>query len=102
MVLEFLSRDVEELIARGKYGRAAKLLTEAVAQGQRDPRTRLRLADVLIMESRGIDALPILFDLSDEYAAEGQAAKAIALLKKIQRLSPGHPDAEERVAVLIK
>jgi hypothetical protein len=102
MVLEFFSRDVEELIAKGKYARAARLLSEALDGGGRDPRTRLRLADVLILDNRAIEALPILFDLSDDYAAEGQAAKAIALIKKVQRLSPGHPDAEERLAALIK
>ena len=102
MVLDLFSRDVEELIARGKYARAAKLLGDEVARGNRDPRARLRLADVLIMENRGAEALPLLFELSDEYASDGQAAKAIALIKKIQRLSPGHPDAEERLAALIK
>jgi hypothetical protein len=102
MVLDMFSRDVEELIARGKYARAAKLLEEEVSRGNRDPRTRLRLADVLIMENRGLEALPLLFDLADEYAADGQAAKAIALIKKVQRLSPGHPHAEERLAALIK
>jgi hypothetical protein len=102
MVLDLFNRDVEDLIARGKYGRAAKILGDAVAGGARDPRTRLRLADVLIMENRGLEALPLLFELADEYASQGQAAKAIALIKKIQRLSPGHPDAEERLAALIK
>jgi len=96
------SRDVEDLIARGKYGKAAKILEQEIASGSRDPRTRLRLADVLVLENRGIEAIPILFDLSDEYAAEGQAAKAIALLKKIQKLSPGRRDAEQRLATLIK
>jgi hypothetical protein len=94
--------DIEDLIARGKYARAAKLLSEEIARGSRDPRTRLRLADVLIMENRGAEALPLLFDLSDDYAAEGQPAKAIAILKKIQRLSPGRREAEERLAALIK
>lgn len=96
------TRDVEELIARGKYAKAAKLLTEEIEKGSRDPRTRLRLADVLILENRGFEAIPILFDLSDDYAADGQAAKAIALLKKIQKLSPGRRDAEQRLAALIK
>jgi hypothetical protein len=100
--MAFFQRDVEDLIARGKYARAAKLLTEELQRGSRDPRTRLRLADVLIMESRAIEALPLLLDLADDYAAERQAAKAIALLKKVQRLSPGHRDAEERLAQLIK
>lgn len=96
------TRDVEELIARGKYAKAAKLLTEEIEKGSRDPRTRLRLADVLILENRGFEAIPILFELSDDYAADGQAAKAIALLKKIQKLSPGRKDAEQRLAALIK
>jgi len=102
VVFDLFSRDVDDLIAKGKYARAAKLLSEEVARGNRDRRTRLRLADVLIMENRGVDAIPLLFELSDEFAAEGWAAKAIALLKKIQRLSPGRRDAEQRLAALIK
>lgn len=102
MVFDLFSRDIDDLIAKGKYGRAAKLLTDEVARGNRDHRTRLRLADVLIMENRGVEAIPILFELSDEFAADGWAAKAIALLKKIQRLSPGRRDAEQRLAALIK
>ena len=102
MVFDLFSRDIDDLIAKGKYGRAAKLLADEVARGNRDRRTRLRLADVLIMENRGVEAIPILFELSDEFAAEGWAAKAIALLKKIQRLSPGRRDAEQRLAALIK
>ena len=102
MVLNLFSRDIDDLIAKGKYGRAAKLLADEVARGNRDHRTRLRLADVLVMENRGVEAIPILLELSDEFAAEGWAAKAIALLKKVQRLSPGRRDAEQRLAALIK
>ena len=94
--------DVEVLIARGRYAKAAKLLMEELERGSRDPRTRLRLADVLVMENRAIEALPLLLDLADDYAADQQVAKAIALLKKVQRLSPGHRDAEERLAALIR
>jgi hypothetical protein len=96
------SRDVEDLIARGKYAKAAKLLEQEIANGSRDPRARLRLADVLVLEGRGIEAIPLLFDLSDEYASDGQVAKAIALIKKIQKLSPGRRDAEQRLAALVK
>jgi hypothetical protein len=94
--------DIEVLIARGRYAKAAKRLMEELESGSRDPRTRLRLADVLVMENRAIEALPLLLDLADDYAAEQQVAKAIALLKKVQRLSPGHRDAEERLAALIR
>jgi hypothetical protein len=96
------SDDVEQLIAKGKYARAAKLLSEQIDAGHRDPRTRLRFADVLVMENRGYEALPILFELADEYAAEGQGAKAIAILKKIQRLNPGDRQAAARLAQVIK
>jgi hypothetical protein len=97
-----VSSDIEQLIARGKYARAAKLLADQVEAGNRDPRTRLRLADVLVLENRGYEALPILFDLADDYASEGQGAKAIAILKKIQRLNPGDREASMRLAKVIK
>jgi hypothetical protein len=95
-------RDVDELIARRKYGKAIELLQRQVAEGVRDARVRLQLADVLTMENRGVDAIPLLLELADEHAAGGQAAKAIALLKKVERLDPGRRDVDVKLAALIK
>ncbi len=93
---------VDELIARKKYAKAVELLREEFKRGRRDPRLRLQLADVLVLAGRKKEALPILTGLADEFAVEGFAAKAISVLKKIQKLQPGQKDVNEKLAHLIK
>jgi hypothetical protein len=104
MVLDWLAGKVEvdALIARGQYAKAIERLQAELAKGSRDPRLRLQLADALVQERRSLDAVPLYMDLADEYASDGFAAKAIALLKKVQRLDPGRGDVEKRLATLIK
>jgi CRP-like cAMP-binding protein len=46
--------------------------------------------------------VPILLGLADEFALEGFAAKAISVLKKIQKLDPARRDVEGKLAKLIK
>ncbi|MBI3932723.1 MAG: cyclic nucleotide-binding domain-containing protein [Acidobacteria bacterium] len=92
---------VEELIARKKYSRAVEVLREQFRLGSRDPRMRHQLAEVLVMAGKGREAIPILIGLADEYALEGFAAKAIAVLKKIEKIEPGRADVEKKLASLI-
>ncbi len=94
--------NVDDLIARRKYAKAIEVLEAELARGVRDPRARLQLADVLILENRGLEAVPLLLELADEMARDGQAAKAIALLKKVQRVDPGRKDVDVRLASMIK
>jgi hypothetical protein len=93
---------LSELIARKKYSQVIEILREQFSQGRRDPRLRMQLADVLILAGRQREAVPFLVSLADEYARDGFAAKAVALLKKIQRIDPGRTDIEGRLARLIK
>ena len=90
-----------ELIAARKYARAIEVLRAQFRGGARDPRLRLQLADVLALAGRPKEAAPILSALADEYAREGYAAKAIAVLKKLQKVAPGQPDVERRLAELL-
>jgi hypothetical protein len=103
MVLEWLGRgvDVADLIARGKYDKAIGALQDQLQREGSSARLRNQLADVLIMAGRPHDAVPLLTALADEFAAEGLAAKAIALLKKIEKIQPG-PAVAKRMAALIK
>src|SRR5262249_57825998 len=82
--------------------KAIEALQRLLNEGQRDPRLRLQLADVLTMENRGLEAVPLLLELADEHVAEGQAAKAIALLKKVERLDPGRRDVDVQLAGLVQ
>lgn len=107
MVLGWLKRDsdpaaVEELIARRKYDRALSLLRMEFDAGRRDTRLRLQLADVMVMAGRGKEAVPILLGLADEFAREGFAAKAISVLKKVQKVDPGRSEVDAKLASLIK
>jgi tetratricopeptide (TPR) repeat protein len=104
MVLSFFSKgnDVAELIAKKKYARAIEVLDDQLREDAGNPRLRMQLADVLVMAGQPQEAVPVLMELADYYGAERQAAKAIATLKKIQRIAPGRRDVETRLASLIK
>lgn len=109
MVLSFFSggkdaggSSISDLIARKKYDKAIELLRAEFKQGGRDPRVRLQLADVLAMAGKGREAVPILLGLADEFALEGFAAKAISVLKKVQKIDPVRRDVEVKLAKLIK
>jgi hypothetical protein len=94
--------DVVALIARKNYSKAIEVL-RAQLQGQHaDPRLRLQLADVLVLAGKGRDAVVHLTALADEFAREGFAAKAISVLKKIQKIDPGQRDVDVKIAALIQ
>jgi hypothetical protein len=44
----------------------------------------------------------VLIEVADYFAEEGEAPKAIAALKKVERIAPGRRDVEARLADLIK
>ena len=90
------------LIAKKNYARAIEVLRTQTEANRRDPRLRMQLADVLILAGKGRDAIGILTPLADEFAQEGFAAKAIAVLKKIQKVDPGHRAVDARLAALIQ
>jgi len=92
---------IEELILRKKYGRAVELLRARFRAGSRDPLLRQQLADVLVLAGKQQEAVPIIIGLADEYAFDGQAAKAIALLKKLELLQTTPSEVEGRLAALI-
>jgi len=105
MVLEWLAKGKAagrpELVARKQFGKAVELAQAQHDAQPRDGRRRLQLADTLIAAGRGREAVPLLREMADDLAAEGFAAKAIALLKRIQKIDPGRMDIERRLASLI-
>lgn len=105
MVLRFgatKAEDVAGLIAKKNYSRAIEVIREQLKAGRPDARLRMQLGDVLIMAGRAKEAAQVLLPVADEYAREGFAAKAVAVLKKIQKLEPGRRDIEQRLAELIE
>ena len=105
MVLGFgqsKTEDVAALIAKKNYGKAIEVIKAQLAAGRPDPRLRLQLADALISAGKSKDAVGVLIPLADEYAREGFAAKAVSVLKRIQKIDPGRRDVDERLANLIQ
>jgi hypothetical protein len=62
----------------------------------------MQLADVLVLAGKPREAVAVLAPLADEYAREGFAAKAVAVLKKIQKIDPSRRDTEQKLASLIQ
>jgi hypothetical protein len=105
MVLGFgaaKAEDVASLIAKKNYSKAIELIKVQIKGQKADPRLRMQLADVLIMAGKGREAAVVLEPLADEYAREGFAAKAISVLKKIQKADPSRRDVEGKLASLIE
>src|SRR5512139_2709301 len=58
----------------------------------------MQLADVLILADKKQEAVALLLPLADQYARDGFAAKAVSVLKKVQKVDPGRRDVEGRLA----
>lgn len=88
--------DVAALVAKRSYAKAARILR---AELERDPQNvslELQLADVLHLDGQDAEAVAILLFAADGYARNGFLAKAIALLKKVQRIDPDRAVAMDR------
>jgi hypothetical protein len=90
--------DVVSLIAAKKYARAIEVLKAQLQKKGANPSLRMQLADVLILADKKQEAISLLIPLADQFAREGFAAKAVSVLKKIQKIDPGRHDVEARLA----
>jgi CRP-like cAMP-binding protein len=97
-----LDADIGELIAQRKRAKAIDMLRRQL-QGRLAPPVgvRLQLADLLMQAGRIEEAVPVLLGLADEFAADGFVAKAVAILKRVDRVQPGRPDIAERLEKLV-
>ncbi len=102
MAIAAAKEDVSGLIARRQYGKAIDILRAQLKKSGADPRLLLQLADALEMAGKPREAVVVLTQLADEYAREGFAAKAISVLKRIQKIEPYRRDIEGRLAELIE
>jgi hypothetical protein len=105
MVLDWFkgskAADVNELIVRKEYATAIELITVELEKNSRNERLRLQLAHVLALAERKDEAVEVLDALAGDLARDGFATKAVAILKKMSRLSPDREDIDERLASLI-
>jgi hypothetical protein len=105
MVLDWLAKSkaktVPELLVRRQFAQAVELAQAELKARPRSARLTLQLADTLEAAGRGKEAVPLFKALADELARDGFAAKAIALLKRIQKIDP-KAAVDTRVAGLIQ
>jgi hypothetical protein len=91
---------IPELIARKNYPKALEVIKAELQKRPHDARLKIQQVDVLVMAGRTKEAIPVLMALADEHASDGFTAKAIAFLKRIDKLEPGRRDVEERLSHL--
>jgi hypothetical protein len=95
--------DVVALIAKKNYTKAIEILRAQLQKGKANASLRLQLGDVLVLAGKDREAVSILAPLADEFARDGFAAKAISVLKKIQKIDPSRRDVvEKKLASLIQ
>jgi hypothetical protein len=83
------------------YTKAIEQLQNALKKKRGDPRLKLQLAEVLIQAKRDAEAATLLEAVADDFALQGMAARAIAVLKRLDKLTPGNAQIEEKLAYLI-
>jgi CRP-like cAMP-binding protein len=80
---------IDDLVTLERYEEAAERLEAKLRLNANDLHSHLRLAEVLVKQGKGARALDQYLFVADSYTDDGFYDKAIALLTKIQKLSPG-------------
>lgn len=93
--------EVGKLIAAKQFKKAIVLLRQNLQADQDNIWLRQQLADVLVMDGQKELALAILSRLADSFGQDGFHAKAIAVIKKMQRIDPTRTELEEKLAVIM-
>src|SRR5262245_7829434 len=97
MVLDWLKSGLQSR----SYAKAIDQLQQQLKKRRSDPRLKLQLAEVLIQAKRHTEAAGLLEAVADDFALQGMAARAIAVLKRLERIAPGNAQVEEKLAYLI-
>lgn len=105
MALSFFKKSggesIDALILHKDYDRAAELIAKQLGGNDKNERLRLQLAHVLTLAGERNEAIGVLDTLADDLARDGFVTKAVAVLKKIQKLDSGRSGVDERLASLI-
>jgi hypothetical protein len=97
-----MSDQIQDLIGKKNFPKAIEMLRKETQSKPHDRRLRLQLADVYVMAGQDRLAIPVLMTLADQEASDGFAAKAIAILKRIEKIEPGRRDVSDRMAKMIQ
>lgn len=93
--------EIGRLIAAKSYKKAIAILRQNLQADQENVWLRQQLADVLVLDGQKDLALAILSRLADSFAQGGFHAKAIAVIKKMQRVDPTRTDLDEKLAAVL-
>jgi CRP-like cAMP-binding protein len=92
--------DVRQLIAKKKYTQAIEILREQLNGPGPVAGLRMQLGDLLVQTGRGQEAIPVFLALADELAADGFIARAVAALKRVDKIELGRPEVEARLTAM--
>lgn len=94
--------EIADRIARRDFDKAVKLLRKEVEREPTNLSLKIQLGDTYALAGSSREAVAVFDQLARELAEGGFVAKAIALLKKIQRIQPGRHEIEDRLADLVR
>jgi len=93
---------ITDLIGRKQYDKALDQIKSELKRKPRDQRLRLQQADVLVHTGKSREAATVLLQLADDHAADGFTAKAIAILKRVEKMEPNRSDVKGRLESLVQ
>ena len=88
------------LLARKEYDRAIEILEHLLAEEPESVHLRQLYADVSWYRGDSERAVAVLLGLVDDLTRDGQVAKSIAVLKKIQRIDPEDAQIAAKLAAM--
>jgi len=94
--------NISDLIAKKNYGKAIEAIRGQLKAGKHNPQLHIQLADVLVLAKKPNEAIQVLLRVADEFAHDGFEAKAIAILKKVDKIEPGRLDVQSKLRSLVK
>jgi tetratricopeptide (TPR) repeat protein len=92
--------NAERLLKQGKIAQALDECKRLAEDAPKDLLMLNRLGDILARSNRGADAIVYYSMIAEQFSASGFYPKAIAILKKIIRVDPGHLAAVVRLGEL--
>lgn len=94
------SKDPQALVARREYAKAIKAYRSLLASEPGSYVYNHKIADVYCLSGKQSEAMDDYAKAADGYAREGFMIKAIAILKKMQKIDPENPDVTARLEEL--
>ncbi len=94
------AEDPQALVARKEYDQAIKAYRSMLSGKPGQYVLNHKIADVLCLAGRQSESLDDYGRAADGYARDGYLIKAAAIVKKMQKIRPGDPAVERRLAEL--